>query len=41
MERSVGLIFDKHGKTERYALAAATQPQPATQSTDLFEGIVE
>jgi LmbE family N-acetylglucosaminyl deacetylase len=41
MERAGPLIFAKHGNTERYALAAATQPQPATQAPDLFEGIVE
>ncbi len=34
-------IFEKHGGTERYALAAAPEPQPATQSTDLFAGVVE
>jgi LmbE family N-acetylglucosaminyl deacetylase len=41
MERAGPLIFAKHGNTEHYALAAAPLPQPATQSTDLFEGIVE
>ena len=41
MERSIPLIFDKHGNTEHYALAAALEPQPATQSTDLFEGVVQ
>jgi LmbE family N-acetylglucosaminyl deacetylase len=41
MERAGHLIFARHGHTERYALAAATLPQPATQSTDLFEGVVE
>ena len=39
MERAGPLIFAKHGNTEHYALAASPQPQPATQSTDLFEGI--
>jgi LmbE family N-acetylglucosaminyl deacetylase len=41
MERAGPLIFAKHGNTEHYALAAAPTPQPATQSTDLFEGIAE
>ncbi|MGA7157033.1 MAG: PIG-L family deacetylase [Acidobacteriaceae bacterium] len=34
-------IFDEHGNQERYALAAATNPQPATQSTNMFEGVAE
>ncbi|MGA8938228.1 MAG: PIG-L family deacetylase [Acidobacteriaceae bacterium] len=34
-------IFDQHGKEERYALAAAIVPQPAMQSTDMFEGVAE
>ena len=41
MQRAGPLIFAKHGNTEHYALAAALLPQPATQSTDLFEGIAE
>ena len=41
MQRAGPLIFAKHGNTEHYALAAALLPQPATQSTDLFEGVVE
>ncbi|MGD0648564.1 MAG: PIG-L family deacetylase [Acidobacteriaceae bacterium] len=41
MERAGPLIFARHGNTEHYALAAAPLPQPATQSTDLFEGVVE
>ena len=32
-------FFEKHGTEERYALAAAFAPQPARQSTDLFEGV--
>ena len=32
-------ILEKHGGEERYALAAAIVPQPAPQSTDLFEGV--
>jgi LmbE family N-acetylglucosaminyl deacetylase len=34
-------IFEQHGQEERYALAAAIVPQPATQSTDMFEGVAE
>lgn len=34
-------IFEKHGKTEYYALAAATVPQPARPTTDLFEGVAD
>jgi hypothetical protein len=34
-------IFQSHGQTERYALAAAVVPQPATPSTDMFEAIAE
>jgi LmbE family N-acetylglucosaminyl deacetylase len=34
-------IFEKHPKEEHYALAAAVAPQPARQSTDLFEGVAE
>ncbi len=41
MQRAGPLIFAKHGNTEHYALAASPVPQPATQSTDLFEGIAE
>jgi LmbE family N-acetylglucosaminyl deacetylase len=41
MQRAGPLIFAKHGNTEHYALAAALIPQPATQSTDLFEGVAE
>ncbi|HSU18533.1 MAG TPA: PIG-L family deacetylase [Acidobacteriaceae bacterium] len=40
MERTRSL-FEKHGHHERYTLAAALVPQPATQSTDLFEGVAE
>ena len=39
MERAGPLIFAKHGNTEHYLLAASPIPQPATQSTDLFEGV--
>jgi LmbE family N-acetylglucosaminyl deacetylase len=34
-------LFEEHGQEERYALAATIVPQPATQSTDMFEGIPE
>jgi LmbE family N-acetylglucosaminyl deacetylase len=34
-------LFEKHGPIEHYALAAATVPQAARQSTDLFEGVAE
>ncbi len=34
-------IFEKQGPQERYTLAAAVAPQPARQSTDLFEGVAE
>jgi LmbE family N-acetylglucosaminyl deacetylase len=34
-------FFEKHGPTEYYALAAVAVPQPARQSTDLFEGVAE
>jgi LmbE family N-acetylglucosaminyl deacetylase len=34
-------IFEKHGQHEHYTLAAATVPQPARQSTDLFEGVAD
>lgn len=32
-------LFQRHGQQERYALAATRTPQPATQSTDLFNSI--
>ncbi|MDE1161082.1 MAG: PIG-L family deacetylase [Acidobacteriaceae bacterium] len=34
-------VFAKHGGEERYTLAAATVPQPARPSTDLFEGVAD
>ena len=34
-------LFEKHAPEERYALAAAIAPQPARQSTDLFEGVAD
>lgn len=34
-------ILEQHGKTEYYTLAAATSPQPARQSTDLFEAVAD
>jgi LmbE family N-acetylglucosaminyl deacetylase len=32
-------IFEKYGRDELYTLAAVAEPQPATQSKDLFEGL--
>ena len=40
MERA-RLVFDEHGDQERYVLAYTTAPQPATQTTDLFDGVTE
>jgi LmbE family N-acetylglucosaminyl deacetylase len=34
-------LFEAHGQQERYLLVADTVPQPATQSTGMFEGIAE
>jgi len=34
-------LFEQHGRHELYTLIAAAAPQPAAQSTDMFEGIVE
>jgi LmbE family N-acetylglucosaminyl deacetylase len=34
-------VFEQHGQLERYLLVASQIPQPATQSTDMFEGIAE
>lgn len=34
-------VFEEHGGEERYALAAALAPQAATQSADLFDGVVQ
>jgi LmbE family N-acetylglucosaminyl deacetylase len=34
-------IFEKHGQDEYYTLAASMVPQPARQSTDMFEGVAE
>jgi LmbE family N-acetylglucosaminyl deacetylase len=34
-------IFEKQGPQEHYTLAATLVPQPASQSTDLFEGVAE
>lgn len=33
------LVFQDHGDQERYTLAYTTDPQPARQTTDLFEGV--
>lgn len=35
------IVFEEHGEAERYVLAYTTEPQPATQTTDLFTGVVE
>lgn len=40
MERTK-LVFEEHGDDERYVLAYTTDPQPATQTTDLFDGVTE
>ncbi len=34
-------IFDEHGGQERYLLAASVIPQPAMQSTEMFECVTE
>jgi len=34
-------LFKKHGHYELYALVASPKPHPATQSTDMFEGVAE
>ena len=34
-------VFDEHGHEERYTLIASPVPQPARQSTDMFEGVAE
>jgi len=34
-------IFEQHGQEEFYTLIATPDPQPATQSTDLFAGLSE
>lgn len=34
-------IIEKHGQQEVYTLAATAVPQPARQSTDMFEGVAE
>ncbi len=35
------LVFEEHGDVERYVLAYTTEPQPATQTTDLFAGVLD
>jgi LmbE family N-acetylglucosaminyl deacetylase len=40
MEQAMPII-EKHGLQEVYTLAAAIVPQPARQSTDMFEGVAE
>ena len=34
-------IFEKYGREEHYTLIASPTAQPASQSTDLFEGVAE
>lgn len=34
-------LFLKHGKYELFSLAASMVPQPALQSTDMFDGVAE
>jgi LmbE family N-acetylglucosaminyl deacetylase len=34
-------VFEEHGNEEHYTLVASPVPQPARQSTDLFEGVVD
>jgi LmbE family N-acetylglucosaminyl deacetylase len=41
LEEQTRPIFKEHGQFERYALAASLVPQPASQSTDVFEGVAE
>ncbi len=41
LEEQVRDLFLKHGQNEFYALMAAITPQPAPQSTDMFEGVSE
>lgn len=40
MERA-RLVFEEHGDEERYVLAYTTEPQPATQTNDLFASVTE
>ena len=39
MERTKAM-FEEHGHSEYYTLAATRTPQPATQTTSLFEGLM-
>jgi LmbE family N-acetylglucosaminyl deacetylase len=41
LEEQVRGLFLKHGQEEFYTLMATMVPQPAAQSTDMFEGIAE
>ncbi len=34
-------VFEQHGQNEFYTLMATPHTQPATQSTDMFEGVIE
>lgn len=40
LEEQTRPIFAEHGAFEHYTLAATATPQPATQSTDMFEAII-
>ena len=39
LQQSTKDFFEKHGGQEFYTLLATEHPQPATHSTDLFEGL--
>lgn len=39
--QTADIVFKDHGAEERYVLAYTSRPQPATQGTDLFAGVVE
>jgi LmbE family N-acetylglucosaminyl deacetylase len=41
LEEQTRELFLRHGDHERYTLMAAIVPQPAQQSTDLFDGLAE
>ena len=40
MERA-RLVFEEHGNEERYTLAYTSRPQAATQTHDLFDGVLD
>ena len=41
VEQQVRGLFLEHGQNEYYTLMATMAPQPAAQSSDMFEGIAE